>query len=273
MKSNVRALWGLAVILPFGLINQAAAALVYSQDFNNVTPGTTGTGIGDGTNIVSTNNSGAASVQDWGGFKALRLTQEAYGSTVSNFFLPDLNPGGFITSFDVSFDLLIQSTDSVYADGISFNIGQLNNTTTPYGSEYGMYNTSYTGDVLSVGWINYFGGTKRIVVQENGATVASNSSYPPITHIGTSVGPTVAVHLTWNVEDGLSLTYGGNSVFTNLAVSGFTPEAGYKFAFAARTGADTQDVWIDNLQINTVPEPSTALVGALALLGFLRRRR
>jgi hypothetical protein len=274
IQSSIYAFRGFLLLLPLSCFMQASAALVYSQNFNAATPGTTGTGLGDGSNIIVTNTPGAASVQEWGSLKALQMTKEGIGGTGSNFFLPDLNPGGAVTSFSVSFDLLFQSTDTTYADGISFNFGQLNSTTQTYGSEFGMYNTNFTGDVLSVGWVNYWAGSKRIDVFQNGATVSSNTTYPPFTTVQSSIpGPTVPVTVSWDKGSGLSLTYGGNNVFTNLATPGFTPAAGYKFAFAARTGADTQDTFIDNIQVNTVPEPAATLLGALGFLGLLRRRR
>jgi len=271
--SSIFAFRGFLLLLPLSCIMQASAGLVYSQNFNAFTEGTTGTGLGDGSNIV-TSSPGAGTVQEWGSLKALQLTKEGIGGTASNFFLPDLNPGGAVTSFSVSFDLLFQSTDESYADGISFNFGQLNSTTQTYGSEFGMFNPDFTGDVLSVGWVNYWAGSKRIEVFQNGATVGSNTTYPPLTSVQSSIpGPTVPVALSWDQVSGLSLTYGGNNVFTNLATPGFTPAAGYKFAFAARTGADTQDAFIDNIQISTVPEPAALLLSALGCLGLLLRRR
>ena len=61
----------------------------------------------------------------------------------------------------------------------------------------------------------------------------------------------------------------GNS-FTNVAVTaGDTLEVG--FTVNVNGGGDGVD--ISSLSVETVPEPSTALLGGLALLGFLRRKR
>ncbi len=268
MKHNI-------FIAAVGIAASAAAhgSTVYFQDFNSAANGTTGTGLGDGSNIV-TNIPGAAIVQDWAGLKALAITHEGSTGTSSNFFLPDLDPGHTLSSFTADFDLLFQSSDAVYADGLSFNFGQLNNTTSAYGSEFGMYAPGNTGNVLSVGFMTYVGNTQQIITNYNGVTVGANATYPPVVEIRSSGAvPMRHVSISWDETSGLSMIYGGNTVFSNLAIPGFTPEAGYRFAFAARTGADTEDAWIDNLQVQTVPEPSALVLSGLAALGGIWRRR
>ena len=48
----------------------------------------------------------------------------------------------------------------------------------------------------------------------------------------------------------------------------------FNFGFSARVGGANQDLFIDNLVITTIPEPSgLALLGLGALGFFLRRRR
>lgn len=252
----------------------AHGAIVYSQNFNSAANGTTGTGLGDGSNIVGAGYN--PHVENWVGLNALLLTKDGVTGTTSNFFLPNLNPGPFgISSFVADFDVLFQKTTPGFADGLSFNFGTLNNTSSPYGSELGMYNPGNTGNVLSVGFVTYEGYTPKIVANYNGITVGSNTTYPPILSVQSS-SPAALVHATisWDGGSGLTMTYGGNTVFSNLAIPGFTPEAGAQFAFAARTGAASEDAWIDNVQIQTVPEPSSlALVAAGCGAIALRRRR
>lgn len=69
-----------------------------------------------------------------------------------------------------------------------------------------------------------------------------------------------------------SLTVDGNAVMTNVAVPGLTPFES-RVQFGGRTGGETENALIDNVNVQFVPEPS--VLGALALgsLVALRRRR
>ena len=60
---RMNAIRGFFLLLPIFCFTHASAALVYSQNFNAATEGTTGTGLGDGSNIV-TSTPGAGTVQE-----------------------------------------------------------------------------------------------------------------------------------------------------------------------------------------------------------------
>jgi hypothetical protein len=62
-------------------------------------------------------------------------------------------------------------------------------------------------------------------------------------------GRAVAIH--WDY-DGLDLSVNGASIFNNLALPGFIPAAGNKFAFSARCEAsNTMDMFLDDVVLNT----------------------
>ena len=69
-----------------------------------------------------------------------------------------------------------------------------------------------------------------------------------------------------------NLISGGSNVFTlnNLNVQ-FA--AGDKFAFSAATGAAEMDMFIDNVSIQSVPEPSAASLLVLGIGGLMALRR
>ncbi|MFP6866007.1 MAG: PEP-CTERM sorting domain-containing protein, partial [Roseibacillus sp.] len=66
-----------------------------------------------------------------------------------------------------------------------------------------------------------------------------------------------------------------NANFVNVALpAGVGGNDAWNFGFSGRVGGANQDVFIDNLVITTVPEPSAlALLGLGAFGFFLRRRR
>ena len=60
---------------------------------------------------------------------------------------------------------------------------------------------------------------------------------------------------SWSESEGVSVSYVGTAVYTNDAVN-LTTEAGYRFAFAARTGDKDQDNFIDEVDLTTVAVPA-----------------
>lgn len=79
------------------------------------------------------------------------------------------------------------------------------------------------------------------------------------TDFGTTYTPAASFALlTWDLSTINALDY-ATSVFVRITFSGATSNSGNNR--------------IDNIQVNAIPETTTGLLGALALLGILRRRR
>jgi hypothetical protein len=240
-----------------------ASGAVYVQSFNAAN-GTTGTGLGDGSSI---NGSG-----DAGYFPAVRggqleLTNAANTGTSASFIIPSLAQSSL--GFTVNFDLTLADTagGNPPADGFSFTYGNTFNTTSLFGEEG-------PGGTNSISWIvdtwDNGAGDRGIRSKVNG-TNDYVQTFIPLADGQTIAGP---VTLSWHPTDGMSMNVAGNQIFTNRAITGFTADDSYLFGFGARTGGATETVWIDNLNITSVPEPTLAsLLGLGGLLAIFRRRR
>lgn len=216
-----------------------ASAATYEQDFE-AADGTTADELGDGS--LMTSNTGTAQVL--GG--RLRLTADDTGSTNANFFTPSLGADAtqsWIASFD--FELFDAEGGNPPADGFSFNHGAID--TMANGSEEGF------GTGLSVEFDTWDNGTG-----ENGHNIAVNNLDVP-------GGFNPMVPLADGVTRHAEVIYGngratlrvdGEFIFRGVTTPGYMPADDYIFAFAARTGGATEDVFIDNLVINA-PLPGT----------------
>jgi len=87
-----------------------------------------------------------------------------------------------------------------------------------------------------------------------------------------SFGETVPVSIDFDFASGTaSLTAGGETVFGEEDGAGQSLDS---FAFRQSDSSNNETVTVDNLVISTtIPEPSTALLSGIALLGLLRRGR
>jgi len=219
---------------------------IYSQDFNSATH--LSKDLGDGS-IISGDNAFA-----WAS-EFMVLTQDLPDTgSVGNFILPTLDVGYAIDGFTASFSSYLKASGTA-ADGFSFNIGAISGAL-PYGGESGMYSG---GPMLSIGFDTF--SDQGIRVYTNGVLAAQNLSITPNVSAG-GLWTETSIILD---ENGLDVIYGGTSAFTDLDVSGYIAQDGDQFGFAARTGASTEDAFIDNVNINTIPEPAT--LGLVSLFG------
>ncbi|MBT3200132.1 MAG: PEP-CTERM sorting domain-containing protein [Phycisphaerales bacterium] len=250
---------------------------VYSQDFN-VADGTTV--LGDGSDIRS-NNAGMGQVA--GG--QLQMTDDLLTGTRTVYRIPALadSSQGFTATFN--FDLSDSAGGMEPADGFSFVYGDI-----PAWDGTGGINKSGYGEAEegmgADNEISFQADTWRVGDAEHGFNLGLRLGGGPqpdpffqntdVLGAGQSIiGGTMT--LSWNPTSGASMVIergaGLETIFTNVAVPGFTGSDAYSFAFTARTGGATETLNLDNVNITTVPEPATMSLLALGGLAMLRRRR
>jgi fibronectin-binding autotransporter adhesin len=244
--------------------NAQTSQLVYSQNFNSAANDATGTSLNDGSNIVGSSAKVWYSTS-WGSLpadqqlKALWLTPME-SSRVGNFFMPDANPNQYVSAFSANFSVLVNYNRSLQtvADGFSLNFGKFNNTTSAYGGEAGVYSAGdgKTGDVLSFSFYTLT-GAQKIEARYNGTTIASTPATIVVNNKTDGPPPNTAylpVNISWD-SNGVDLSYNGNTILSNVAIPGFNPGVGYKFAMAARTGSAFENLFVDDIAINTTVAP------------------
>lgn len=230
----------------------------YVNDFDSA--GHLSTDLGDGS-VISGDQ--AFVYNPAGNSGVMVLTQDFTGGKVGNFILPTLDVGYAIDGFTATFNSYLKAS-ATPADGFSFNIGAMPGTL-PYGGEDGMYSS---GTMLSVGFDTY-GADIGIDVFINGILLSQNLLVTPnVSAAGIWTEITIVLD-----ENGLDVIYGGTSAFTDLDVSGYVAQDGDRFGFAARTGASFEDAFIDDVDIQTVPEPASALMICLGASLVLVKRR
>lgn len=184
-------------------------------------------------------------------------------------------------SFDLRIDSLAGFGDSSN-DQFSFHVTNGSNTS----NDYNVTNTSSfiiraygvtTGTAQAGKWAFYnglgdAGGFNANNFVDSGMTLTANAIYHfTITSnaatekydISVSDGTTTVsqTNLGWRTDKNFNAG-GGNTLQNILAFGGREGTAAEDFAYS-----------IDNISITAVPEPTTALLGSLGLIGLLRRRR
>ena len=109
----------------------------------------------------------------------------------------------------------------------------------------------------------FTGGSDNNLAFNNGSILAD----------GTTVSGTAT--LIWDPVNGASFTTNGlltDANFTNVATT-FNANDTLNFGFSARVGGANETLLIDDLRIQTVPEPSGVALLGLAGLGLIMRRR
>ena len=247
-------------VLIDNLIIYAPPPMVYEQDFNGFDNGTTD--LADGSTLQST-PAGVNSVQD----NALRLTDDATGSTSAAYYIPSLGDTqvkGF--SADFNFMLFDAEGGNPPADGFSFNFGAINPGDA--GSEEGF------GTGLSIEfdtWNNTDGEAGFNVAVDNVDVEGGFVNMPSVPVDGQF--HKARIEYNYIDEEGtISLLIDGETIFDNLAVPGFEPTGALNYAFAGRTGGATETVLIDDLLISAPPAPprpgDDPLIDSVGTLNF-----
>lgn len=246
--------------------------------------------------VLYGNNSSAINIyQHNSNWKALRMAQDGTTSTLATYVIGTVeNSSTRVKSFTASFDLNFKKTSGDPADNFSFDFGKLTGTL-PRTFDGGLWNPGQTGSMLSVTW-DFFdngggdffgtGGNGGIQLFKNGGLVSGSNVNNPAT-IFTSLqntftrfnvrydeelnGGTLQFNTGGTVGAG-NLISGGTDLFTfsNLGVN-FA--AGDQFAFGSWTGGANLDMFVDNVSIQTVPEPSGASLLVLGIGGVAALRR
>ena len=247
-----------------------ATAATYSNNFDAYADGTTD--LGDGSVITGA----AASVQ--GG--RLQLTIDNQGLGFSSYTIPALpnSSQGWSASWD--YEMFDSVGGNAPADGFSFNYGDFA-LGTQGGAEEGM--AGHTANNISFEvdtWMNFdaeqgvnISGVLGGVDIQNQLGAFNNG---PILNDGQRVTGTMTASYD-AVAGTVSFVTTGletNADFVSIDLGGATGDDAWNYGFSARVGGANQDLFLDNLVITTVPEPSgLALLGLGAFGFFLRRRR
>ena len=259
------------------------------------------TTLANGAEVWGNNGSAASAVniyQHASSWKAFRIAQDGTGGTIGNYIIgPVENPGTRANSFTASFDLLLKNSSGSPADRFSFNFGNLTGSL-PRDSEAGLWSAGQSGSMLSLVW-DFFdngsgdyigsGANRGLELYKNGSLVSGTQINSPIS-ISTSSNLDLAsftrINLRYDEEvSGGTFTFNtGGSVGADNLISGGTNvytinnlglafAAGDKFAFSAATGGSEMDIFIDNVSIQSVPEPSSGALLALGIGGLMAWRR
>ena len=282
------------------LVSGAFAAGSYVENFESVSSltfsGNKSTSLANGAEVYA-NNTTAVNIYanvspSW---KALRMAQdgiEGANATTATYVVGAVeNPSTRANSFTASFDLLLKNQNSAPADRFSFNFGNLTGTF-PRDGEAGLWSSGQTGSMLSLVWDFYDNAPTPdyvgVQLFKNGSLVSGSNVNNPVTIASNLSDSFTRINLRYDEElNGGTFTFntggtvgsdnlisGGSNMFT-LANLGVNFAAGDKFAFSASTGSSDMDVFVDNVSIKSVPEPSAAslvILGAGALLALKRRR-
>jgi hypothetical protein len=288
----------LSQLLGLGLISGAFAAGSYIENFESYsTLNYSGNqaSLNNGA-VLYGNNATAINIFQNGGFwKGLRMAQDGTGGTTSTYVIGTVeNSSTRVNSFTASFSLNLKNSSGSAADNFSFDFGRLTGTL-PRTFDNGMWSSGQTGSMLSVVW-DFFdngggdfvgsGGNGGIQLYKNGALVAGSNVNNPATIFNSLQntfttfnvrydeelnGGTLQLNTGGTVGAG-NLISGGTNLFT-LSNLGVNFAAGDQFSFSSWTGGSDLDVFVDNVSIQTVPEPSSASLLVLGIGGLMALRR
>lgn len=288
----------LSTLLGLGLISGVFAAGSYVENFDSYGTLSYSGGVASLNNgaVLNANNTNAFTVYSNGSpsWKALRIAQDGTGGMISTYVIGTVeNSSTRINSFTASFDLLMKNAGTP-ADRFSFNIGNLTGSL-PRDGEAGLWSSGQAGSMLSVVWDFYdngsgdffgSGGNGGVELYKNGVLASGTQFNSPVTIASNLSGSFTRINLRYDEElnGGTFIFNTGGTVGAGNAISGGTNlftktglgvalAAGDKFAMTASTGAADLDVFVDNVSIQTVPEPGSGALLMLGMGGLIALRR
>lgn len=178
--------------------------------------------------------------------KVLRLAERTMTNAIGSFKLPNLDPGNVIRSFDLKFNVVMDSPAGASpGEGWSVNFGRIPKDN---GTGEGGFAPLPGGLTIAFDTLDDANDPPSIEIFIGGVSV---TNFLKSFLIGPS-SRAVVVH--WD-SSGLDLSFESKVVCTDLPTPGFTPGVGDIFAFTARTTASGMDVSLDDLRATTQALP------------------
>ena len=294
----------LTALIGLSIASGVFAAGSYVENFDSYNSisyvGQKSTTLANGAEIWGNNGSAASAVnihQQASSWKAFRIAQDTTGGTIGTYIVGTVeNPSTRVNSFTASFDLYLKNSSGDPADRFSFNFGNLTGSM-PRDTESGLWISGQSGSMLSLVWDFYnnptqpgeFVGTgisRGVELYRNGSLVSGTQVNSPVPILTNLDGSFTRINVRYDEEvNGGTFTFNtGGTVGTGNLISGGTDvfsvnnlglafAAGDQFAFSAATGGAEMDMFIDNVSIQTVPEPSSGALMALGIGGLMAWRR
>lgn len=278
----------LSSLLGLGLASSAFAAGTYTENFDNYAGGAT-SGFTNGAILLRNGDGVVYHNSPW--WKALKLVTDNAPGANSTFVISGVEKSGQpINVISANFGLYFKNSGGLnaanIADRFSFNFGNVS-TTDINPHENGTWTGS--GNLLSVVWDFYDNDTTDgagdsnnndrigIEIYKNGTLLANSfrAINPTWVYDSLGTGAFDAVNISWSKDTGkLDMSIAGTSVYSSFDLGGFNPGlSDTRFGFSAATGAESMDVFVDNISISTVPEPSAASLLVLGIGGLMALRR
>ena len=282
----------LSTLLGLGIASSAFAAGTYTENFNSYN-NSANSGFSNGGALYRTGDGGEVFHHSTA-WKALRLIGDNNNNDASTFLISGVeNSGQVVSEFSVTFGLLFKNDGGLsgadIADQFSFNFGNIPVSGLPRAGNNGAWSSGQSGDLLSIVWDFYdndngtgsgdLNNNDRIGVEvyRNGSLVSGSFRAIDSSWVATSLNsPFNEVQISWRGWDtgGLTMSVGGTAVYSDFNFGGLPLDLqNGEFAFSAATGAESMDVFVDNISINTVPEPSAGALLILGIGGLLALRR
>jgi len=260
----------LAAVAAFTLAGPASAALLFTDNFT--VTGTTNTADLNFNN--SGRQGGTQATENWTGLGNSQIgNPSVFGGSGDYLMVADVDARATLTTLNLSSlvaasEQLVISFDIVaHPDGYgwaSFTLGGLVS-----GQNYGVSQPTtsatdfafiYTNSTGVFGWDN---GAAIIGV---GATTGGSNFTFTFTDNATQTGS------PFGVDAKVIIQNGANTVGSYTLTGGLSANTYITFGTADNGPAGGRGA-IDNLVVQTIPEPSAALLSGLSLLALLRRRR